>query len=219
MIIIRTANGCEFINEKNIQRLTHDKKEASVFISQEKTFSPMSTIRMVESVTYTNKENMEFVDNGLMMTAVLKDREFHRQYRKSVHDYAKGLYDQRNDLELFIIRNKELFTDDYQKHFIEQLCKKRRERPGTMDDEIFNYQKMPYYDAIRKHADQYGEEVTKMFIKLEEKIEENKQNKSSEDNELFAKIRHMRKTIFDQQGEIERLKQRSLWERITRKGE
>ena len=219
MIIIKTANGCEFINENDIQRLTHDKKEASVIISQGNSFFQRYTIRMVESVTYTNKENMEFVDNGLMMTAVLKDREFHRQYRKSVHDYANGLYDQRNDLEMFIIRNKELFTDDYQKHFIEQLCKKKRERPGTMDDEIFDYQEMPFYNAIRKHADQYGEEVTKMFIKLEEKIEENKQNKSSEDNKLFDEIRQLRKTIKDQQDEIERLKQRTLWERITRKGE
>lgn len=213
MIIVRTANGCEFINETDISRITHDKKKAEVCIYRG---ACPSTITSVVSVTYTTKKDAEYEDKGSLLTAALKDLDFNRQLSKLYVGYAKRLYESRNMLEIFILRkhDNELSEETY-KAFIINLLEERKQRQGdTFDEESGTYD-MERLHGMRKQTEEFGNLVTSWFDDMTLQI-------SEKDYELVKKdmeIREQRKTIAEQQVEIELLKQRTLWERITRKGE
>lgn len=212
MIIIRTANGCEFINDNDISRITHDKKKAEVCIYRG--MLPY-TITQVVSVTYTTKKDKEYEDKGSLLTAALKDLEFFRQMTHDYEGYARKLYANRDELERFIIRKDEnKISESSYRHFIDNMLKERDERPNSMDDEI-NIYDIEYHHSMMDNAEKFGKEVTSWFEDMTLQI-------SEKDGEIFKKdmkISDQRKTITEQQGKIERLKLRTLWERITRKGE
>ena len=213
MIIIRTANGCEFINEENISRITHDKKKAEVCIYRG---ALPCTITQVVSVTYTTKKDAEYEDKGSLLTAALKDLDFNRQLSKMYEGYAKRLYESRNMLERFILRkhDNELSEETY-KAFIINLLEERKQRQGdTFDEESGTYD-FGHLRDMRKHTEEFGEEVTSWFEDMTRQISEKTADGTMKDIEM----REKRRIIQEQQGEIERLKQRTLWERITRKGE
>ena len=213
MIIIRTANGCEFINEENISRITHDKKKAEVCIYRG---ALPCTITQVVSVTYTTKNDAEYEDKGSLLTAALKDLDFNRQLSKMYEGYAKRLYESRNMLERFILRkhDNELSEETY-KAFIINLLEERKQRQGdTFDEESGTYD-FGHLRDMRKHTEEFGEEGTSWFEDMTRQISEKTADGTMKDIEM----REKRRIIQEQQGEIERLKQRTLWERITRKGE
>ena len=213
MIIIRTANGCEFINDENISRITHDKKKAEVCIYRG---ALPCTITQVVSVTYTTKKDVEFEDKGSLLTAALKDLDFNRQLSKMYEGYAKRLYESRNTLERFILRkhDNELSEETY-KTFIINLLEERKQRQGDTLDEEFGTFDLDNWLGKKKHAEEFGKEVTSWFEDMTRQINE----KSAENFKLDSEIWGKRRIIKQQQDEIERLKQRTLWERITRKGE
>jgi hypothetical protein len=66
---------------------------------------------------------------------------------------------------------------------------------------------------MKKHAKEFGEEVTSCFEDMTRQISEITADGTMKDIEM----REKRRIIQEQQDEIERLKQRTLWERITRK--
>ena len=213
MIIIRTANGCEFINDENISRITHDKKKAEVCIYRG---ALPCTITQVVSVTYTTKKDMEFEDKGSLLTAAMKDLDFNCQLSKMYEGYAKRLYESRNTLERFILRkhDNELSEETY-KAFIINLLEERKQRQGdTFDEESGTYD-FEHLRDMRKHTEEFVEEVTSRFEDMTRQISEI----TAENFKLDMEIRGKRKKIQEQQDEIKRLKQRTLWERITRKGE
>ena len=206
MIIIKTANGTEFINEAFIKSLTHAKDSAIVDTGN------LIKIHQVESVIYTTKNDTEYVDNGLALTAALKDKEYYNQLRQSAQDFAKRLYDRQNELELFILRNENLFTKNYDKNFIERIRDEKNDR-GTCEQELFKLQDMPYYTSIRKEADQYGNEIADLIESLYTKI-------SELDGQIFNKnmdIQKLKIEIVSLEGKIKRLSLRGLWERIINK--
>lgn len=213
MIIIKTANGCEFINDTDISRITHDKKKAEVCIYRG---ALPCTITQVVSVTYTTKKDMEFEDKGSLLTAALKDLDFNRQLSKMYEGYAKRLYESRNMLERFILsKHDNGLSEETYKAFIINLLEERKQRQGETLDEEFGTFDLDNWYGKKKNAEEFGKEVTSWFDDMTLCI-------SEKDYELVKKdmeIREQRKTIAKQQGEIERLKQRTLWERITRKGE
>ena len=212
MIIIRTANGCEFINDENISRITHDKKKAEVCIYRG---ALPCTITQVVSVTYTTKKDAEYEDKGSLLTAALKDLDFNRQLSKMYEGYAKRLYESRNTLERFIIRKDEnKVSESSYRCFIDNILKERNERPNRMDDEI-NIYDIEYHHSMIDNAEKFGKEVTSWFEDMTRQISEKTADETMKDIEM----REKRRVIQQQQDEIERLKQRSLWERITRKGE
>jgi hypothetical protein len=213
MIIIRTANGCEFINDENISRVTHDKKKAEVCIYRG---ALPCTITQVVSVTYTTKKDVEFEDKGSLLTAALKDLDFNRQLSKMYEGYAKRLYESRNTLERFILRkhDNELSEETY-KAFIINLLEERKQRQGNTLDEEFGTFDLDNWYGKKKNAEEFGKEVTSWFEDMTRQISE----KTAENFKLNMEIRGKRRVIKQQQDEIERLKLRSLWERITRKGE
>ena len=213
MIIIRTANGCEFINDEDVTRITHNKKVAEVCFYRG---ALPCTITQVVSVTYTTKKDAEFEDKGSLLTAALKDLDFNRQLSKMYEGYAKRLYESRNTLERFILRkhDNELSEETY-KAFIINLLEERKQRQGdTFDEESGTYDLERLHD-MRKHTEEFGKEVTSWFEDMTRQISEETADGIMKDIEM----REKRRIIQKQQNEIERLKQRSLWERITRKGE
>ena len=213
MIIIRTANGCEFINDEDVTRITHNKKVAEVcFYRGALPF----TITQVVSVTYTTKKDAEYEDKGSLLTAALKDLDFNRQLSKMYEGYAKRLYESRNTLERFILRkhDNELSEETY-KAFIINLLEERKQRQGdTFDEESGTYDLERLHD-MRKHTEEFGKEVTSWFEDMTRQISEETADGTMKDIEM----REKRRVIKQQQDEIKRLKQRTLWERITRKGE
>ena len=213
MIIVRTANGCEFINDEDVTRITHDKKKAEVCFY--KGAFP-TTITQVVSVTYTTKKDVEFEDKGSLLTAALKDLDFNRQLSKMYEGYAKKLYESRNMLERFILRkhDNELSEETY-KAFIVNLLEERNHRQGDTLDEEFGTFDLDNWHGKKKHAEEFGKEVTSWFEDMTRQISE----KTADGTMKDIKMRENRRIIQEQQDEIERLKQRTLWERITRKGE
>ena len=213
MIIIRTANGCEFINDENISRITHDKKKAEACIYRG---ALPCTITQVVSVTYTTKKDAEYEDKGSLLTAALKDLDFNRQLSKMYEGYAKRLYESRNMLERFILRkhDNELSEETY-KAFIINLLEERNHRQGDTLDEEFGTFDLDNWYGKKKHAEEFGKEVTSWFDDMTRQISEETADGTMKDIEM----REKRRIIQEQQDEIKRLKQRTLWERITRKGE
>ena len=213
MIIIRTANGCEFINDEDVTRITHNKKVAEVCFYRG---ALPCTITQVVSVTYTTKKDAEYEDKGSLLTAALKDLDFNRQLSKMYEGYAKRLYESRNTLERFILRkhDNELSEETY-KAFIINLQEERKLRQGnTFDEESGTYDLERLHD-MRKHTEEFGKEVTSWFEDMTRQISEETADGTMKDID----IREKRRIIQKQQDEIKRLKQRTLWERITRKGE
>ena len=213
MIIIRTANGCEFINDEDVTRITHNKKVAEVCFYRG---ALPCTITQVVSVTYTTKKDAEYEDKGSLLTAALKDLDFNRQLSKMYEGYAKRLYESRNTLERFILRkhDNELSEETY-KAFIINLLEERKQRQGdTFDEESGTYDLERLHD-MRKHTEEFGKEVTSWFEDMTRQISEETADGTMKDIEM----REKRRVIKQQQDEIKRLKQRTLWERITRKGE
>ena len=213
MIIIRTANGCEFINDEDVTRITHDKKKAEVCFY--KGAFP-TTITQVVSVTYTTKKDAEYEDKGSLLTAALKDLDFNRQLSKMYEGYAKKLYESRNTLERFILRkhDNELSEETY-KAFIINLLEERKQRQGDTLDEEFGTFDLDNWHGKKKHAEEFGKEVTSWFEDMTRQISEKTADETMKDIDMRGK----RRIIQEQQDEIKRLKQRTLWERITRKGE
>ena len=213
MIIIRTANGCEFINDENISRITHDKKKAEVCIYRG---ALPCTITQVVSVTYTTKKDAEYEDKGSLLTAALKDLDFNRQLSKMYEGYAKRLYESRNTLERFILRKHDNnLSEETYKAFIINLLEERKQRQGDTLDEEFGTFDFDNLQGKKKHAEEFGKEVTSWFEDMTRQISEKTADGIMKDIEMREKLR----IIQQQQNEIERLKQRTLWERITRKGE
>ena len=64
MIIIKTANGDRFINESEAQSVTHNKEYGYVVITFKDGHSENAF--QVESMYYTNKQDVEIRDNGLL---------------------------------------------------------------------------------------------------------------------------------------------------------
>ena len=213
MIIVRTANGCEFINDENISRITHDKKKEEVCIYRG---ALPCTITQVVSVTYTTKKDAEYEDKGTLLTAALKDLDFNRQLSKMYEGYAKRLYDSRNMLEIFILRkhDNELSEETY-KGFIINLLEERKQRKGNTFDEESGIYDFEHLREMKKHTEEFGKEVTSWFEDMTRQISE----KTAENFKFDMEIRGKQRIIKHQQDEIERLKKRTLWERITRKGE
>ena len=213
MIIIRTANGCEFINDTDISRISHNKEKAEVYIYRG---TLPYTITQVVSVTYTTKKDAEFEDKGTLLTAAMNDLDFNRQLSKMYEGYAKRLYESRNMLERFILRkhDNELSEETY-KAFIVNLLEERKQRQGDTLDEEFGTFDLDNWLGKKKHAEEFGKEVTSWFEDMTRQINE----KTAENFKLDSEIWGKRRIIKQQQDEIKRLKQRTLWERITRKGE
>ena len=97
MIIIKTANGDRFINESEAQSVTHNKEYGYVVITFKDGHSENAF--QVESMYYTNKQDVEIRDNGLLMAAVASDVEYYKEMNESAFRYLERVADRRNQME------------------------------------------------------------------------------------------------------------------------
>ena len=199
MIIIKTANGDRFINESEAQSVTHNKEYGYVVITFKDGHSENAF--QVESMYYTNKQDVEIRDNGLLMAAVASDVEYYKEMNESACRYLERMDEQRSRLENMVLEMYEHpdSSPEYRKRFVEELRESRSNRPGTIMSELDEHRTMPYYHKLRKDSHEKGEEIQKEFVRMSAKIKELEEMK-----ERFRKAG-------------ERLMLRNLWQRIFNK--
>ena len=199
MIIIKTANGDRFINESEVQSVTHNKKYGVVVITFKDGHNEVAY--QVESMYYTNKQDVEIRDNGLLMAAVASDVEYYKEMNESACRYLKEVADRRNQMERMVV---EMFENpdsnpEYRKQFVDEIKEVWSNRPGTINAELDEHRTMPYYHKLRQDSHEKGEEIQKEFVRMSAKVKELEETK-----ERFRKAG-------------ERLMLRSLWQRIFNK--
>ena len=199
MIIIKTANGDRFINESEAQSVTHNKEYGYVVITFKDGHSENAF--QVESMYYTNKQDVEIRDNGLLMAAVASDVEYYKEMNESAFRYLERVADRRNQMERMVVEMYESpdGSPEYRKRFVEEIKEVWSNRPGTISAELDEHRTMPYYHKLRHDSHEKGDEIQKEFVRMSAKIKELEEMK-----ERFRKAG-------------ERLMLRNLWQRIINK--
>ena len=199
MIIIKTANGDRFINESEAQSVTHNKEYGYVVITFKDGHSESAF--QVESMYYTNKQDVEIRDNGLLMAAVASGVEYYKEMNESAFRYLERVADRRNQMERMVVEMFEKPDSDpeYRKRFVDEIKEVWSNRPGTIKSELDEHRTMSYYHKLREDSHEKGKEIEKEFVRMSAKIKE-----LEEMTERFRKAG-------------ERLMLRSLWQRIFNK--
>jgi hypothetical protein len=199
MIVIKTANGDRFVNESEAQSVTHNKEHNFVTITFKDGHSENAF--QVESMYYTNKQDVEIRDNGLLMAAVASDVEYYKEMNESAFRYLERVADRRNQMERMVV---EMFespdsSPEYRKRFVDDIKEEWSNRPGTIKSELDEHRTMPYYHKLREDSHEKGKEIEKEFVRMSAKIKELEEWK-----ERYRKAQ-------------ERLMLRNLWQRIFNK--
>ena len=199
MIIVKTNNGDRFINESEAQSVTHNKEYGFVVITFKDGHSENAF--QVESMYYTNKQDVEIRDNGLLMAAVASDVEYYKEMNESAFRYLERVADRRNQMERMVVEMFEKPDSDpeYRKRFVDDIKEVWSNRPGTIKSELDEHRTMPYYHKLREDSHEKGEEIQKEFVRMSAKIKELEEWK-----ERYRKAQ-------------ERLMLRNLWQRIFNK--
>lgn len=197
MIVIKTANGCRFINEAEVNSVVHKKDHAFVLA----TFKDGTRLsaNQVEDIYYTNKTDKEIHDTGLVLAGAWADAEYYRGMNKYAEKFAQDLIHWRNELECFILDYIGKPDEPYAVRFVENLKKKREERPNNQREELEEYRSYQWCMELRKESHQKGEEAEKAFT------------------ELTAKIQHLEDMNKRYQDASERIMKRNIWQRIINK--
>ena len=203
MIIIKTANGDRFINESEAQSVTHNKEYGYVVITFKDGHSENAF--QVESMYYTNKQDVEIRDNGLLMAAVASDVEYYKEMNESACRYLERMDEQRSRLENMVLEMYEHpdSSPEYRKQFVEELRQSRSNRPGTIKAELDEHRTMPYYHKLREDSHEKGEEIQKEFVRMSAKIKDLK--KDLDIHKAYYEKSYMR------------IMCRNLWKRIFNK--
>ena len=166
MIIIKTANGDRFINESEAQSVTHNKEYGFVVITFKDGHSENAF--QVESMYYTNKQDVEIRDNGLLMAAVASDVEFYKEMNESAFRYLESVADRRNQMERMVVQMFESpdSSPEYRKRFVDEIKEVWSNRPGTIKAELDEHRTMPYYHKLREDSHEKGEEIEKEFVRM-----------------------------------------------------
>lgn len=212
MIIIKTATGTHLINEDEVKSVSHDKNVASVRLEMKDGRSPV--VFQVESVTYTNKQDTEYRDNGLMLGAVISDREYFHKMNASAESYVKELSQRRSELENMIESMYECpdANKDYRKHFVEALKERRRARPNNIEDELKEFRNLPYHQ-LRQDCANKGREVEAEFERMTGEIKNLKETIAATEN--IAEKDYRAYEVVSKR--MERVMSRNLWQRIINK--
>ena len=199
MIIINTANGDTFINESETQSVIHDNKNCYVKITFKDGHTEYHT--QVKRMYYTNKQDVEIRDNGLLMVAIASDVEYYKQLNESACSYLKRMAEHRSSIENMILSMYEHpdSNQEYRDRFVKELREERSNRRGCIEDELQDYRDYSYYSKLRQDSDEHGQEIEKEFVRLSSKIKE------------------LEEWIISRQNAEERIMNRSLWQRILNK--
>jgi hypothetical protein len=202
MIVIKTANGTRFVNESEVQSVEHKKKlMVSVITFKD---GHMESDSQVIEILYTNKQDKEIKDDGLMMQAIASDAKYYRELNDSAEEYLKDMAHYRGQYEDIIDRMYEHIKDkeneEFLKNFVEEMREKRRQRSGNVIDELNEKRDgYPYFFKLRQESSEAGKQVEEEFKRMSNKIEG------------LARWGKRREEA------NERLMKRNLWERIINK--
>jgi hypothetical protein len=202
MIVIKTANGTRFVNESEVQSVEHKKKlMVSVITFKD---GHMESDSQVIEILYTNKQDKEIKDDGLMMQAIASDAKYYRELNDSAEQYLKTMAHYRGQYEDIIDRMYEHIKDkeneEFLKNFVEEMREKRRQRSGNVIDELDEKRgEYPYFHKLRLESSEAGKQIEEEFKRMSNEIEGlARWGKRREDAN-------------------ERLMKRNLWERIINK--
>ena len=198
MIVINSEKGKVFVNEAEIVEVRHHK------IARMVTVVPKSgcaqNYYQVDDVYYTNKKEVEIHDNGLLLSAAIKDAEYYKEMNRTSEDFIKELGRLRQRLENFIIENFEEPSDSqYCLRFIETVREEHNKRPDDVMDELKEKRDYPFYTKIRNSAENGGKQIEKEIANLTKELD-----KQSD----FAKR---------YEDAYYRIMKRNLWQRILNK--
>lgn len=202
MIVIETANGTRFVNESEVQSVEHKKKlMVSVIMFKD---GHMESDSQVIEILYTNKQDKEIRDDGLMIQAIASDAKYYKELNDSAEEYLKGMAHHRTGLESIIDRMYEHIKDEEHvelfKNFVEEMREMRRQRPGNVIDELNEKRDGYHYiHKLRLESSEAGKQIAEEFKRMASEIE----SLSS-----WAK-RH--------EEAYKRQMKRNLWERIINK--
>lgn len=202
MIVIKTANGTRFVNESEVQSVEHKKKlMVSVITFKD---GHMESDSQVIEILYTNKQDKEIRDGGLMIAAIAKDVEYYRDLKDSAEEYLKDMAHYREQYESIIDRMYEHIKDEEHvelfKNFVEEMREKRRQRSGNVIDELDEKRgEYPYFLKLRQECSEAGKQIEEEFKRMVNEIEG------------LARWGKRREEA------NERLMKRNLWERIVNK--
>lgn len=168
MIIVNTANGYVFINEGEVRNVEHRKNDCTAVA----TFNngEVKVTYQVESILYTNKQDEVIRDNGLMLAASVRDKEYYKKSYEAAVYLLNTVCQYRTDLEAFITLREKMFTDEYDKSFVQRIYDKRKERPHSVELELDEVRGYPCFD-VRKEVYEHGDELTKEFKRMAGEIE------------------------------------------------
>ncbi len=199
MIIIKSTEGNILVNENEVKAVRHVKCNASAVILFNNGHKDIEF--KVESVYYTNKQDVEINDYGLMLGAVESDKTYYQELSKCYEAMTKELVDRRNELERFIIEWASTPDEciDYRKHFIQKLIEERKNRPTSFEDEMRERRGDSWYFKIRDEGHLNGKKLKAEFERMTKDIEFN-----HEKLDLYL-------------DKLRKLMNRSLWQRIINK--
>ena len=199
MIIIKSAEGGKFVNDSEVQSVTHNKKHGFVVITFKDGHSENAF--QVESMYYTNKQDVEIRDNGLLMAALASDVEYYKEMNESAFRYLERVADRRNQMEQMVVEmfEKPDSSPEYRKRFVDEIKKVWSNRPGTIKSELDEHRTMPYYHKLREESHEKGKEIEKEFVRMSAEIKNLEEWK-----ERYRKA-------------SERIMFRNLWQRIFNK--
>jgi hypothetical protein len=202
MIVIKTANGTRFVNESEVQSVEHKKKlMVSVITFKD---GHMESDSQVIEILYTNKQDKEIKDDGLMIQAIASDAKYYRELKDSAEEYLKDMAHYRSQYEDIIDRMYEHIKDEeneeFLKNFVEEMREKRRQRSGNVINELDEKRGgYPYFFKLRQESSEAGKQIEEEFKRMANEIEGlARWGKRREDAN-------------------ERLMKRNLWERIINK--
>lgn len=197
MIVIKTTDGIRFINENEVKQVEHRKNGAMVIITYNN--GSLDTAFQVESVMYTNKQESEINDHGLVLGAVTADMEYWKERAKCAEYFADRLADYRNELEHFIqhYADKGQFGESsYAAYYLGRIKEKQEERPSSFSGELESYQNLPCFNQVRKNGREKGDKFKNGF------------------NRLTQEIKEKQKMLDIYEKSIHKLLNRNLWQRI-----
>ena len=198
MIVINSEKGKVFVNEAEIVEVRHHKIARMVVVVPKSGCA--QSYYQVEDVYYTNKKEVEIHDNGLLLSAAIKDAEYYKELNATSEKFIRDLDEIRRRLEGFILNQFEEPSDtQYCLRFIETVREEHNKRPNNVMDELNEKRDYPFYTKIRSSAENGGKQIEKEIAHLTKELD-----KQSD----FAKR---------YEDAFKRVMKRNLWQRILNK--
>lgn len=168
MIIIKRLNGTTFVNEEEIESISHDKYTATVQIVHKNTgFSRIHDITQVERVTFTNKADTFIQEDNSLVEALSQDLEYYKQWQLYAYKLLDDMEEYREKLENHIISLESIQDNNQLRKSLsliyKDVCTAQEKRPKGIDLELRAYWPQESFDDIKESMKENGQKSVKQF--------------------------------------------------------